>query len=544
MHSEVLVSKDIKLKYTSLSTQEKYKNSIEELQVSLDLSQTELKASQGLLHQERMKARDLIQQLDVFKSKCDELEKYVRTMNEMISDKDRLISKIWDELLSLKKKSFFDEEKFLKNVDEENEIFEEGEVGVIQKPVGRSIILQPISSVGRDIALENQELKKIRGELVESQQNCKVLNERLKEVNELYVKLEIESQEIKEKLKFQTENSVCLTQQILKLNNDKESHKVNANLEFDELLTKLDACELEKKRNEKKFKEHLEEMNSEVCELKDRLEKLKMEKNSVYDECSDLKAELREMVRIIKKKDVELANLNIEVEEISLKSFKNESFTEKAVDINALIIENKDLKVKIAELTTAKNSVNMATLQSLLKLESFKFCTETQQFLIETFGEDSSELFAKIQSIISRYKAKIKSLKAQILQLNIEKSEKGAMENIRFSNYTSSTQALESPKKFISQSEVYMNQTPSFYSEIEKCKITIEKLKIAKRKAIAEKEQIKEDLAHAILNISELQTKIMTMQLEVKEHDFVAFLACEAALVEGLLANSASYKCE
>ena len=124
------------------------------------------------------------------------------------------------------------------------------------------------------------------------------------------------------------------------------------------------------------------------------------------------------------------------------------------------------------------------------------------------------------------------------MHLNTEKASQ--MEKIReFESFQSSrfslgSQLLESPRKTIN-TEIFNIGTPTYASQIEMYKSSLEKQKIAKRRAIAEKEQYKEDLAYAILNISELQQKLMKFEIEAKEHDFINFLSCEAALVEKLI---------
>ena len=140
-----------------------------------------------------------------------------------VKDKDYLIEKLWTEILENKNKIYLDEEKLFRTLDYEAEISEEGQVGNIHQPVGKSHLSKSNNKNISLTVLQDAEINRLKVEISESQETCKELNERLREINELYIKQEIENKELRERLKTQSENLNSLTQDLIKLKRAEDS---------------------------------------------------------------------------------------------------------------------------------------------------------------------------------------------------------------------------------------------------------------------------------------------------------------------------------
>lgn len=513
----------------------KKRANLDEVRPPPEISKEELLAAQNVAMQEKKRAADLQNQVLVIKHKCDELENNSRILTEMIANKDQLISKLWDELLAIKNKPYIDKEKLMQKIDEDIEVSSEGKVGFVQGAIGKTLTQGPNTQFQKALMAETLELKKLKSDLAESQGTCKVLNERLKEINELYMKLENDVQELREKIRSILSQNANLTSQLVKAQKDKEIYAFNISQENQELMKKLEMCEITKTRDAEKYENKIMELNQAVEDFQGQLSKVLSEKRAIVDENTEIKAEIKDMVNILKKKDMEIRILTREINDVTEKLEESQSEAQRKYEYSALVSANTELKNKIKELKHIKIQISEKKAQELIG-KIGKFDENSVKVLVDVFGEASTELFLKIHGVVSKYKAKCKYLKAQILEIKQLLENKNSEMNGFYRK--SPRQTLEEKEKFPLSSEIFLNSNSANYMiQIEKLKLSLEKQKITKRRALAENEQLKEDLAHNILTISELQMKILELRLDAKDHDFLAFINIQSLALEQMILN-------
>ena len=384
--------------------------------------------------------------------------------------------------------------------------------------------------------INDKEIKQLEFEKKELSENCEILDSKFKELHEKYIKSTIENTELKEKLKYQVENSNSLVLEIEKLRSDTTNRTLF--IENKELLDKLEISEIEKKRIENKYKGVLFELEQELEDYKQKYFKVTSEKKHLNDDYYELTHEISNLSESEKKKDLELKKLRLELADMIAK--KNLSYTELS-NINELEIQrletvNKELKLQINEAFQAKKNSQSCVQKFLSQSKKFGLNPETKQLLFEICEDYSQQIYERLESGIQKYKSKIKDYKSQVLQqtsANTILTTK--IKELEVLNSQKKVITEDSPKKMISNLESFISQTPTFTSQIERYKLSLEKQKIAKRRAIAEKEQYKEDLANTILEMSELQQKLMKIQLEASDNDFFSLLVCQAVSLEQFL---------
>lgn len=487
--------KDFRIKYNSLSGLSKGRSE-EEFLVSENVLKLELKTCQESLLKEKQKVKELTEEKSIYISQIKQLENHAKLLTDMVADKDSLISRLWNDIISIKKSKNVNEIEILAKVENENEISTEGLIGDLPNSVGKSMISSLAPNFMKKRQEEINETKKLRNELADSQMNYRILHERMKELSEIYSKLEIEAQELRESLKFQKENSVQLTKQILKINGEKEAGIVKACLENDELSKKLEISEIEKRKVVSQLKSELERLREDLVNESMVNKSIKQEIHLYKEENEELKAEIREFAKILKNKEAENRELALNLHESQIKAIKASGLQ------NELCRDIKDYGLA-------------------------KCCCRVLS------APDSQALSENIRILLKSRKLKIRALKKTIENLTTELSKQPKEPEIFFSNYTTNTFLNETSQKL---SENFTNPGPVYYN-VEKLKIELEKQKNAKRKARAEKEQVKEDLAHAILEISEVNSELLQFKLKADDQDFLAFLVVEAKLAEDLLLN-------
>ena len=94
MKSEKLFSKDFRVKYNSLAANVVKKQTIEDLTLSVDISQEELQVAKEVIHEEKKRSQEINMQLLSFKKKCEEIEKHNSSLINIVKDKDYLIEKL------------------------------------------------------------------------------------------------------------------------------------------------------------------------------------------------------------------------------------------------------------------------------------------------------------------------------------------------------------------------------------------------------------------------------------------------------------------
>lgn len=485
--------KDFRIKYSSLASLGKVKSE-EEFLVAENVLKLELKTCQEALLQEKKRIKELMDENSVYVSQNKQLESHTKTLTNIIAEKDTLISKLWNDIISIKKSKVVNEGEILSKIDTENEISAEGTIGELPNSIGKSMISSLIPSFVKKSKVEIDEIKKLRNELEDSQLNNRILNERMKELTEIYSKLEIETQELKETLKFYKENSVVLTQQILKISGDKEAELVKACTDNDELMKKLELSEIDKKKVESLMKGELEQMRELLFNEKLINKNLKEDLHMFKEENIELKGEMREFTKILKNKEAENRELALTLQENQVRILKTPGFQQE------LLKEIKD--------------------SALIKCCCNQISAPNTQVLIE-----------KLKAKLKTKKLKIEKLKKTVESLKIEMKKQPKEPEIFYSSYVSNSFLNESHRK---SEDAFVNPGPVYYN-IEKLKLDLENQKIAKRKARAEKEQAKEDLAHAILEISEVNSELLEYKLKADDSDFLAFLLAEAKFAESLL---------
>ena len=517
--------KDLKARQSSFLL-DKTKTS-EDLIAESNVSKLELSTCFDQLSKEKSKNLHLNEQLALYTAKCNELERHTKTLTSLITEKDSLISRLWDDILKNKKKTV-DDKEIMQRIDTENEISAEGEIGELSNSVGKSGLeaLSPDFAAKRKIDID--ELKRLRNELNLSQDECKLLEIRLKEASEKYARIDVEAQEMREKLKFQKENSVSLTQQVLKLSNDKENELIMALIQIDEMKKIVDSKDIEFARVRLQMGREIDLANEEMNDWKQGFIRIKQEIAGYKYENDELKSEISEYSKIVIKKEEEIRKLRFELEESNFEIIKSKNVFKP--DYRFLVDENAELKNKLKELKQGLKTATVKSLEDLVMSDNFQYDQSTQDYLIDIFGKDTQILFDRIHQLIKSYKTKIKSLKAKVQDLSVEISNRPLKSEIYYSSPSSLT-PIESQAKFVPQT---INDNPNFYT-IERLKIDLEKQKIAKRKARAEKEQISEDLAHAILEMSELSTELLEFKLKADQSDLLAFVVAEAQVVESFL---------
>jgi hypothetical protein len=531
MNTDQLFPKDFRLKYKILASSEPKKTSAE-------INQLEISSIKSSLHSAKNSSQDVHEQFILYKIKCEDLEKNNKVLSKIIEDKDQIINKLWDDLLESKKNGNFNSQVFIKNVEEEAEISEEGHAAMTQKPVGKSII-NPMPLFKKSFLIETEQEKALKSELAELENTCGILNEKLKETQQVCIKNQIELQELRERLKHQTENSIALTSQVLKANAEKENLRLELGIEKQELLNKIDAAASAAKRLENKYNDDVSDLEIRLQEYIQKAQELVNDNNSITAENLMLKQKIAQIAQKLESKAHESQSLQSELNEALQKLRKPFKDSSKDIELEHLYQENQSLRQHLKEIT--KKPINSTPLHHLFQNNKFELTDEIKEILTNTFGEDSNQVFINLQSLITRYKLKTKDLKHQVFQLTLDKST--CIEKIKELESVQTTNCFsdDSPAKSAAKFEVLMDPSPSCATQIELYKASLEKQKAAKRKAIAERDQCKEDLAYAILNISELQTKLTQIKLEAKEHDFLYFLASEAGLVESLINRNGDY---
>lgn len=517
MNAEQLYKKDFALKYTSQSSVENTKKQIEDLKISVGVSEEELRTARERLHMEKKIGQDLYGQVAMYKEKVNGLEKNVVVLNDLIRDKDLLIGKLWDELLKGKKTLSVEmrEGDVLDMIGLENEISEEGRIGNIHMAVGRDCLTKPIPSKYGQHEL-NQENIFLRDQLSSSEKNCKEANERLKDINEKYVKCELEIQELKEKIRILNENALVTTQQIAKLSTENISQKNIFALENEVLLKKIQSTGENSQTT-------IKELEVEIESCREKLHRAGLDKKKLSEENQEIRKQNSELFSALESKKSEFHDfsMNSQCQLTELLSLKQ-------LELEGLQKENFQIKKNISEMNEKKKASFQNSFQGLL-------AKSIKTHAISDLSEPD-EILNKVQSVIVRYKSKVKKLKQEISQLTSDKFS--SLEKIKeLESRTASTQIFESPNKHFSVSEILLS-TPTYSSQIEKYKSSLEKQKISKRRALAEKEQYKEDLAYSILTISDLQQKLFACKLEASDCDYISLLQCEASGLEELLSRS------
>jgi hypothetical protein len=345
-------------------------------------------------------------------------------------------------------------------------------------------------------------------------------------MTEKYSKLDLEAEEMKEKLKFHKENSVQLTQKILKISSDKENELVQALLLIDELKKRVETLEIEQKRAESHFSRVVNVSNEELSAHQELVARLRIDQGVLKQENQDLCSELQELVKILKKKEADVRHLSLKLEESNFEVIKSRSSFKP--DARFLLEENLELKKKLQELKQGIIRANFKDLQDLVSDQDFSLDDSTLNYLVDIFGKDSRALFEKVQDLIKTCKNKKKALKLKNEQLLMELSMKPAECQIFYSS-SNDGKYLESCKDLIESNALDNEEI------VKRLEIQLEKQKTEKKREKAEKEQVKENLAHAILEISELTTELLEFKLKPNEEDFSSFLLIQAQVIESCL---------
>ena len=346
MNSDQLFPKDFRVKYSSLSSIDHNRKHLDDLKISVDISQEELRAAREAAHVERKRSQDLHTQVLAYKEKVESLEKHISILNELIKDKDKIVGKLWDELLNGRKHIEIDinHRQVLKDIEEENEICEEGHAADIHRAVGKD-------SASRHTEIkftqDQKQIKMLREQLAVSQDSNKMINDRMRDINESYVKLEIENKELREKVKILSENSVIMTQQLVRISDENDKRWAKVMEENQELGKKLGVSESERYKEDMNNKAIVHEISIELEHCREKLQKANSDKQQMINHNQEIREENKNLVDSLKKK-------NEEIKDIMSKSHSkaNDIALEKQLEFENLLKENADLKHTIREMKT------------------------------------------------------------------------------------------------------------------------------------------------------------------------------------------------
>ncbi|CAG9316221.1 unnamed protein product [Blepharisma stoltei] len=601
---------------------------VEELRMMLHLGQEEIQDITSALSLERKKNYEIESQLQVYKDRCEDLERTNRSLTTLLVEKDNLVSKYVAELALFKnfkpsqgKISMISDLADSINLDEED-VSEEWTAQIIHQPVGKKIIdfssVKQPNLLDREIIIQDEiEFKKLKRALQETQELYRATSEQLKEKSDKCDRQEEELAALRAKLQETRNDFNSLSSQILRQSSDRDYQSKSILVELDELRAKKSDYENELKKLENRYKASIEQFESDLANSRERFLSLLDSKTKIESEILESKIEKRELQNQLQVKDTAISEMSA-----TIQSYEKEiSFLKKSLSLNGKDIskidqsteellsleklnhslketiknlENKEkhhleeienLKEKIEIYETEQNheakvdeNVSQQTLQQLSyiilsKDKASSLDSSSSTIIKQVFGDNCMKLIENYEEMLQNLQADKQTLRDR-LNYEVEQRAhtleevKGLLEvmfrldsNNREVEYKIkevsdelfsvrnqlSDDVLVSPKhvhnvfsfrdseeKLKRRLDQQLNET----KELERLKTSLEQQKSEKHRALAEKEQYREDLAQSILIIAELKEKISMIEGTAQNCDLIGFLQCEAAAFEDIFGEN------